>query len=104
VGKLTHGNVTHFQIRLVFSTETGLPGWSERIRTRAFPIEPGLCLSFPEFGNMAGGPTAPFAANSGSAMENLPNSVSLNPIGTYSAGAAMRLPHCGDRILMPLKT
>jgi hypothetical protein len=26
-----------------------LPGWSERIQTRAFPIEPGLCMSFPEF-------------------------------------------------------
>ncbi|WP_310473350.1 MULTISPECIES: hypothetical protein [Bradyrhizobium] len=30
--------------------------WSERIRTHAFPIEPGLCVSFIEFGNMAGSP------------------------------------------------
>ena len=80
-------------------------GWSERIRTRAFPIEPGLCVSFPEFGNMAGGGSdgAPLQQIPAWQMENLPNSVSLNPIGTYSAGAAMRLPHCGDRILMPLK-
>ena len=28
-------------------------GWSERIRTRAFPIEPGLCASSLEFGNIA---------------------------------------------------
>jgi hypothetical protein len=32
---------------------------------RAFPIEPGLCVSFPEFGNMAGVRPRPFAANSG---------------------------------------
>ena len=30
----------------------GLPGWSERIRTRAFLIEPGLCVSSLEFGNI----------------------------------------------------
>jgi hypothetical protein len=29
-----------------------LPGWSERIRTHAFPIEPGLCVSFLKFGNI----------------------------------------------------
>ena len=50
----------------VESPGAGLVGWSERIRTRAFPIEPGLCVSFPEFGNMAGGVRRrPFAANSG---------------------------------------
>jgi hypothetical protein len=38
------------------SPVVGLPGWSERIRTRAFPIEPGLCVNFLEFGNMAGSP------------------------------------------------
>jgi hypothetical protein len=37
-----------------FSLSAGLVGWSERIRTRAFPIEPGLCASSLEFGNMAG--------------------------------------------------
>ena len=48
------------------SLKPGMVGWSERIRTRAFPIEPGLCVSFPEFGNMAGGVRRrPFAANSG---------------------------------------
>jgi hypothetical protein len=36
----------------------GMPGWSERIRTHAFQIEPGLCASIREFGNMAGS-TAP---------------------------------------------
>jgi hypothetical protein len=36
------------------SPGAALPGWSERIRTHAFPIEPGLCVSFIEFGNMAG--------------------------------------------------
>ena len=38
VGKLTHGNVTHSQIRLVFSTETRLPGWrrsADRTRLHA---------------------------------------------------------------------
>jgi hypothetical protein len=38
----------------VESPGAGLVGWSERIRTHAFPIEPGLCVSFIEFGNMAG--------------------------------------------------
>ena len=36
----------------VKSLGAGLVGWSERIRTRAFPIEPGLCVGFPVFGNM----------------------------------------------------
>jgi hypothetical protein len=35
-----------------FSLSAGLPGWSERIRTRAFLIEPGLCVSSLEFGNI----------------------------------------------------
>lgn len=39
-----------------------MPGWSERIRTHAFPIEPGLCVSIPEFGNTAGVDRAPCAA------------------------------------------
>src|SRR6202171_4303114 len=43
------------RVQRVKSPGAGLVGWSERIRTRAFPIEPGLCVSFPEFGNMAGG-------------------------------------------------
>jgi hypothetical protein len=34
------------------SPNTGLVGWSERIRTHAFPIEPGLCVSFLIFGNI----------------------------------------------------
>lgn len=37
-----------------FSLSAGLAGWSERIRTHAFPIEPGLCVRFIEFGNTAG--------------------------------------------------
>ncbi len=35
------------------TTYARMPGWSERIRTRAFLIEPGLCVSFLEFWNMA---------------------------------------------------
>jgi hypothetical protein len=31
---------------------SGLVGWSERIRTHAFPIEPGLCVSLLKFGNI----------------------------------------------------
>ena len=54
------------RLQRVKSPGAGLVGWSERIRTRAFPIEPGLCVSFPEFGNMARGVRRrPFAANSG---------------------------------------
>src|ERR1700694_1940184 len=30
----------------VVSLSAGLVGWSERIRTHAFPIEPGLCVRF----------------------------------------------------------
>src|ERR1700720_4672726 len=37
------------------SLKRGMPGWSERIRTHAFPIEPGLCVSFLKFGNMGPG-------------------------------------------------
>jgi hypothetical protein len=39
-----------------------MSGWSERIRTHAFPIEPGLCVSIREFGNMAEVDRAPCAA------------------------------------------
>jgi hypothetical protein len=41
------------------SPSAGLPGWSERIRTRAFPIEPGLWVGFLEFGNMRGADRPP---------------------------------------------
>jgi len=34
------------------SRTTGLLDWSERIRTHAFSIEPGLCVSFLKFGNI----------------------------------------------------
>ena len=36
----------------VMSPRAGLVGWSERIRTRAFLIEPGLCVSSLEFWNI----------------------------------------------------
>jgi hypothetical protein len=67
----------------------GMPGWSERIRTRAFLIEPGLCVRFPEFGNMAGVDRAPLRSNSG-----LANGKARS--GALSAGAA----HPQDRSVM----
>ena len=49
---LTHRNVGASRTPGNRSAETGLAGWSERIRTHAFPIELSLCALSLEFGNI----------------------------------------------------
>jgi hypothetical protein len=48
------GFPAHSRVSWEVWPNAGMGGWSERIRTRAFPIEPGLCVGFLEFGNMWG--------------------------------------------------
>lgn len=43
----------HSRISWGARQNAGVAGWSERIRTHAFPIESGLCVRVLEFGNMA---------------------------------------------------
>jgi hypothetical protein len=62
------------QLLGVVSPSSGLAGWSERIRTRAFPIEPGLCVRFSKFGNMAGVRPRPGQQIPAWQMEMPPNS------------------------------
>jgi Integrase core domain len=60
------------RVSRAFSPSVGLPGWSERIRTHAFPIEPGLCVSFLKFGNIS------IRSNASSAL--IPQKQSVSPI------------------------